>query len=327
MPPRAFWRVCGYDGVPVDLARQAEMFANRVRKNFRSLHPAFERRGVGAFRVYDWDIPEIRALADWYEGHLVVAGYAREQTDAIPGWLTAIASAAADALEVPAKALHLRSRRTRPKAGERYSRLSRTGARLEVREAPLRFLVNLDDLLDTGLFPDHRETRARIRAESAGASFLNLFGYTGTFTCAAASGGARRTVTVDASAAVLRWAEDNLRLNRLSGDHAFVAEDATRFLDRARSRQERFGLCLVDPPTFSTRKDAPAFDVQRDHPALLESTLALLEPGGVLYFSTNHQRFAPRLSGLSAREIREITEETAPRDYRRTPHRCFRMVK
>jgi 23S rRNA (cytosine1962-C5)-methyltransferase len=311
----------------VDLARQAEMFANRVRKNFRGLHPAFERRGVGAFRVYDWDIPEIRALADWYEGHLVVAGYAREQTDAVPEWLPTIARAAAAALEVPDGFLHLRTRRTRPKAGERYSRLSRTGARLEVREAPLRFLVNLDDLLDTGLFPDHRETRARIRAESEGASFLNLFGYTGTFTCAAASGGARRTVTVDASAAVLRWAEDNFRLNGLAGDHAFVAEEARRFLERASSRPERFTLCVVDPPTFSTRKDAPPFDVQRDHPALIESALALLDPGGVLYFSTSHQRFAPRLSALPAREVREITEETAPGDYRRTPHRCFRLVK
>jgi 23S rRNA (cytosine1962-C5)-methyltransferase len=195
-----------------------------------------------------------------------------------------------------------------------------------VREAPLRFLVNLDDLLDTGLFADHRETRARLRTESQGVSFLNLFGYTGTFTCAAASGGARRTVTLDASPSYLRWAEDNLRLNGLVGDHTFVAEDARRFLEQAKSRPDRFGLCVVDPPTFSTRKDAPPFDVQRDHPALIGSALALLDPGGILYFSTNHQRFAPRLSGL-AREVREITGETAPRDYRRTPHRCFRLIK
>jgi len=301
------------------------MFANRVRKNFRNLQPAFERRGIGAFRIYDWDIPEIRALADWYEGHLVVAAYAREQTDAVPEWLPAIARAAAAALEVTEGNFHLRERRTRPKTGERYSRLSRTGSRLEVREAPLRFLVNLDDRLDTGLFPDHRETRARIRAASAGVRFLNLFGYTGTFTCASASGGARRTVTVDASNAYLEWAKDNLRLNGLSGDHAFVVSDARRYLESAKA--ERFDLCLVDPPSFSTRQDAPPFDVQRDHPALLEAALALLEPSGVLYLSTNHQRFTPRLSALPAREIREITEETVPREYRRTPHRCFRLVK
>ena len=71
------------------------MFENRVRKTFRHLHPAFEQRGVSAFRLYDWDIPEIRAIADWYEGHLVVAEYAREQTDQVPGWLETIARAGA----------------------------------------------------------------------------------------------------------------------------------------------------------------------------------------------------------------------------------------
>ncbi|MFL5421158.1 MAG: class I SAM-dependent methyltransferase [Myxococcales bacterium] len=311
----------------MDVARQAEMFANRVRKTFRRLHPGFEQRGVGAFRVYDWDIPEIRAVADWYEGHLVVAEYAREQTDEIPGWLATVSRAAAAVLGISEPNLHLRRRRTRPAEGARYERLAGSGSRLEVREAPLRFLVNLDDHLDTGLFPDHRETRSRIREESGGATFLNLFGYTGTFTCAAARGGARRTVTVDASPAYLRWAEDNLRLNGLEGDHSFVAADARRFLEQARSRAERFSLAVVDPPSFSTRKDAPPFDVQRDHPALLESTLEVISPGGVLYFSTNHQRFEPRLSGLAAKSIAEITRETAPRDYRRVPHRSFQLVK
>ena len=54
------------------------MLANRVRKNFRKLHPRFERENIGAFRLYDRDIPEIRAAVDWYEGHLVIAEYQRE---------------------------------------------------------------------------------------------------------------------------------------------------------------------------------------------------------------------------------------------------------
>jgi 23S rRNA G2069 N7-methylase RlmK/C1962 C5-methylase RlmI len=68
------------------------------------------------------------------------------------------------------------------------------------------------------------------------------------------------------------------------------------------------------------------FDVQRDHRELIERTLEVLAPGGVLYFSTNHQRFEPRLEGLPA-EVREITGETVPEDYRnRTVHRCWRMT-
>ena len=49
--------------------RQAEMLANRVKKRFRHFHKRFSRQGIEVFRLYDWDIPEIRAVVDWYGGH------------------------------------------------------------------------------------------------------------------------------------------------------------------------------------------------------------------------------------------------------------------
>ena len=53
----------------------------------------------------------------------------------------------------------------------------------------------------------------------------------------------------------------------------------------------------------------------------------MLEPGGALWFSTNHQRFEPRLDGLPCKSVREVTDETLPADYRRRAHRSFRIVK
>jgi 23S rRNA (cytosine1962-C5)-methyltransferase len=319
------------------VAEQAEMLANRARKNFRRLRGPLERKGAFAFRVYDWDIPELRMVVDWYEGHLVCAEYSRTQTDAIPGWLESMAGACAGALEVEPEKVHLRKRHTRPAPGgegERYQRLSTAGAQLEVREAPLRFLVNLDDYLDTGLFNDHRETRARVRAEANGARMLNLFCYTGTFTCAAAAGGARETVSVDVSGRYLDWARDNLAVNgflggpdKPSGPHAFVRRDAREYLQEASRNGERFSLIILDPPSFSTRDGAEDLDIQRDHPALIAQTLQILDPGGVLWFSTNHQRFEPHLEGLAATAVREVTDETLPPDYRRKAHRSFRIVK
>jgi 23S rRNA (cytosine1962-C5)-methyltransferase len=296
------------------LDEQARMLANRVRKSFRKLHPRFEQRQIGAFRIYDRDIPEIRAAIDWYEGHLVVAEYAREQTARVP-WLETMARAAAEALEVRWERVHLRRRR----AGESYERLGRKGERIEVRERELRFLVNLDDYLDTGLFADHRETRALVRAEAAGKSFLNLFAYTGTFTCVAAKSGAQ-TTSVDASQTYLDWAGDNLALNGLpAGD--LVRSDVFDFLARAGPR--RWSLCVLDPPSYSDH-GGRVFDVQRDHRALIEKTLAVLERGAVLWFSTNHQRFEPQLEGL---QFGEMTQKTVPEDYRnRAVHRSFRIV-
>src|ERR1700694_92918 len=74
-------------GRAMDLPRQAEMLANRVKKSFKRLRGPMEQQGIGAFRLYDRDIPEIRAVVDWYEGHLVVGEYTRTQTDAVPEWL------------------------------------------------------------------------------------------------------------------------------------------------------------------------------------------------------------------------------------------------
>lgn len=304
------------------LARQAEMINNRVRKTWRHLSARMERQNIGAFRLYDRDIPEIRLVVDWVEGHLVVGEYTRWQTSGTPHLLATLAQAAASAVDVPPDRVHLKQRRTRPDDGERYGRLGEAGARLPVREHDLRFWVNLDDYIDIGLFPDHRRTRARVRAEAEGKAVLNLFGYTGAFTVAAAAGGASATTTVDANGNYLAWAVENLKLNGLMGEqHAVVRADVRTWL-RAQTTQ-RWDVAVLDAPSYSDREGG--LDIQRDQRPLVADALAVLRPGGVLYFATNHQAFEPELDDLAER-WREITGETVPEDYRnRKIHRCFKL--
>ena len=157
---------------------------------------------------------------------------------------------------------------------------------------------------------------------AVGKTVLNLFAYTGAFTCWAAHGGARRTVSVDARPRYVEWTRENLELNRLDGPkHVLHTADVANFLQRDR---ERYDLIVVDPPSRSTRYGRGDFDVVRDHPALLRSLARRLAPGGEMIFSTNHQRFTPRFDGLPFASVEEMTERTVPEDYRnRTAHRCF----
>ncbi len=309
--------------------QQADMLANRVRKRYAHLRKRFARQHIDVFRLYDWDIPEIRAVVDWYAGHLVVAEYTRRQST--PEWLPMMGAAAAEALGVPAGNLHLKERKAGFQEGSRYERLGHTDHKLAVAERDLKFYVNLNDYVDTGLFADHRNTRLMVREAAAGRDFLNLYCYSGSFSCYAARGGARSTVSVDRSDSAMRWTRDNLELNGISpASHELVQSDAFDFLERTRRRKQTFDLAVVDPPSFSkTRSRRGDFDVARDHPMLLQAVRAVMRPGGTIFFSTNHQNFELQADRLTVSEVREITSLTIPEDYvrRQTPiHRCWKMA-
>ena len=303
------------------------MLANRIRKRFRHLSRRFKRQGIDCFRLYDWDIKEVRAVVDWYRGHVVVGEDVRLQTAS--NWLPQMAKAVAQALQIPADRVHVKRRRTNTQEGPRYRWSSSGGKRFEVRERDLRFWVNMDDFLDTGLFSDHRDTRVIIGKLAAGKDFLNLFGYTGSFTCAAAAGKARSTVTVDRSETYLDWACDNLKLNKLWGpQHVLIQSDAGKYLEKMDREKRRFTLAFVDPPSFfQDRSKGVSFDINRDHPDLIQKVLKVMVPGSLLFFSTNHQRFEPQLENLPIQDLTELTLATIPEDYRnKRVHRLWRMT-
>jgi 23S rRNA (cytosine1962-C5)-methyltransferase len=161
---------------------------------------------------------------------------------------------------------------------------------------------------------------------------LNLYCYTASFSCYAAKGGARSTVSVDRSESAIRWARENMALNNIDPvSNILVHAHTFDFLKRARIGKQRFDLAVVDPPSYSTTKTRnDAFDILEDHPRLLAGVIELLRPGAALFFSTNHQDFDPRMDALNVTDIKEITSETIPEDYvskRKTIHRCWRMEK
>lgn len=318
----------GLKGVvtPEKALYHAEMLSNSVKNKYRHLARRFRKARIECFRLYDWDSPEIRIVVDWYAGHLVVAEYERLQTG--PEYLPQMAQAAALALNVPMENVHIKKRHTKVAEGSRYSKLACEGKRMEVREGDLKFLVNLTDFLDTGLFSDHRQTRSIIRKMSEDKDFLNLFAYTGAFTCAAALGNVRSSVSVDRSRTYINWAKDNLKLNGLGSDrHKFVQSDVMKYLARAYKDNQRFDLAFVDPPSFYNDQLAGVnFDINRDHPDLINKVLKIMRPGSDILFSTNHQMFKPRFDNLKVKEIIPLTPKTIPEDYRnRNIHHCWQI--
>jgi 23S rRNA (cytosine1962-C5)-methyltransferase len=315
------------DITPEKMEYHAQILSNRIRTRFRHFSRKYRKQHIDCFRLYDWDIPEVRAVVDWYAGRLVIGEYERTQTGL--EWLPRMASAVAQVLDVVPENVHLRRRRTGKTDEPRYSRLASRGDRFIVQERDLRFWVNMNDFLDTGLFSDHRDTRLLVRDQVMGKRFLNLYAYTGSFTCAAVAGGATSSVSVDRSKTYLDWASDNFVLNNVSGDHhRLMRSDAMVYLESAARQGCRFDVAVVDPPSFfQDEQRGVKFDIQRNHPALLRAVLKVMEPGGLVFFSTNRQYFEPRMDGLIIQGIKELTPKTIPEDYRnKLIHRCWKMI-
>ncbi len=307
---------------------QAEMLASRVKKKFKHLYKRYQKQNLDVFRLYDWDIPEIRAVIDWYAGHLVIAEYTRKQST--KEWLPIMAKAVAQALEVPMHKVHLKERRTGRQDGNRYQRLDEKNEKIKVKERDFTFLVNPSDYLDTGLFSDHRNTREMVRNEAKGKDFLNLFCYTGTFSCYASRGGAKSTTTVDRSETATTWVRENMNLNGIPVEgNNIIKKDTFFFLDMAKRDGMSFDLAVVDPPSFYTNaRNTEHFDISEDHPRLLEKVIDLMRENGVIYFSTNHQNFEPYFDELKIKTATEITHKTIPEDFvskRKKIHRCWRI--
>jgi 23S rRNA (cytosine1962-C5)-methyltransferase len=213
--------------------------------------------------------------------------------------------------------LHLRERPpgtlegVRLQRGHLSSALQDGSERLVVRERGLQFEVDLGLGEPTrpspsfGLFLDQRENRARLAAHARGTRWLNLFAHTGAFTTALLAAGAAEVVSVDLSAAWLRWLEDSIVRNGLDAARSRnVRGDSRRWLERL-PEGECFDGIVLDPPTAAAA-GRRFWSVRRDLEPLVERALARLAPGGCLLVSRNDRAGGRELPGLVARAATRV---------------------
>lgn len=184
---------------------------------------------------------------------------------------------------------------------------------LVIREEGVPLWVRLGDGLSTGLFLDQRRNRRLVRSLARGARVANLFAYTSAFSVFAALGGARSTVSVDASAGVLVRGKENLTLAMPDHDHdahAFVCEDVFAWMRR--QKPGSFDLVVLDPPSYATTKKT-RFVADSDYGDLAARAIRMLAPGGRLLACTNHRkiglpRFRHTLLGAVRAEKRPLAQ-------------------
>lgn len=308
------------------------MFENRLVKMYKHRSKFARRNNISCWRVYDHDIPEYPLCIELYGDKVYVAEYLRRhgmEDDEHEIWLDDCLRVTAQVLNISIEKIFVRQRKKMHHRSQQYERLDEQKEFFTVEEAGLKFLVNLTDYLDTGLFLDHRVTRQMVGEQSHGKRVLNLFCYTGSFSVYAANAGAASVVSVDLSKTYLNWAEDNFAINRFKdkSKYFFVHADVKQYLKTLQPNS--FDLVIIDPPTFSNSKRMKDFlDIQRDHVELLNDVLNATSPNGIIYFSTNFSKFILDKEKINAIEIKDITKQTTPFDFEGKLNRwCFRLVK
>jgi 23S rRNA (cytosine1962-C5)-methyltransferase len=110
-------------------------------------------------------------------------------------------------------------------------------------------LVRPTSFKHTGIFPEQISNWEWIRQLQPKA-VLNLFGYTGGATLAAAQAGAEVT-HVDASKTAVAWARENAKLSGLEERPIrWIIEDVITYLEREIKRGQKYDLIVMDPPAF-----------------------------------------------------------------------------
>jgi 23S rRNA (cytosine1962-C5)-methyltransferase len=182
---------------------------------------------------------------------------------------------------------------------------------LVVQEGNAKFGVALDAGLSCGLFLDQRDNRARIATLCGGRKVLNLFSYTCSFSVYAALASAERVTSVDLSGPALARGRENFTHNGLDPEaHDFVQTDALEWLTRAAKRGEKFGVVILDPPSFSTSGKGKTFRVADGYQVALTRVFAVLESNGRVLAVTNHRKTSP----LAFRKIAHDAARAAGRE-------------
>ncbi len=312
--------------------QKAEMFRNRLAKVYKHKNKIAKRMGIGCYRLYDHDLPEFPFSIEFYEDKLYIAEYLRRhgmEDDAHDAWMEGCMAIITEITGVPTENMFIKMRKRMSHKEEQYEKLAEEKQYFTVLENNLKFLINLHDYLDTGLFLDHRLTREKVKQLAENKRVLNLFCYTGSFSVYAAAGKAASVTSVDLSKTYLGWAEDNFAINLLKDKkkYQFIHADVKQYLKTLQPNS--FDLVVMDPPTFSNSKRMKdILDIQRDHAELINDVLYALTPGGKLFFSTNFTKFIIEKEKINSTQIRDITKATTPFDFEGKLKRwCFEIGK
>ncbi len=172
--------------------------------------------------------------------------------------------------------------------------------RWKIQYRDLSFWVEPTPFRHFGIFPEQAVhwdwIQDQIVRANRPTNILNLFGYTGAASLAAASAGAKVT-HVDASKKSVTWARENQSLSALQDKPIrWIVDDALTFVQREIRRGTRYHGVIIDPPKFGRGPKGEVWKLEEMLPQLLGECRKLLDIDPLFVVVTI---YAVRLSSVS----------------------------
>lgn len=147
----------------------------------------------------------------------------------------------------------------------------------KVKWEDLTFIVRPTNFKHTGLFPEQASNWKYLRENlKPGMKVLNLFGYTGGASVAAASRDAEVT-HLDASKPVVTWTKENLEASGLAEKKVrLIVDDAMAFVAREIRRGNVYDVILMDPPAFGRGPEGEVWQFENNLPELVEACTQII---------------------------------------------------
>lgn len=185
--------------------------------------------------------------------------------------------------------------------GGRYERSSSGGGKWNISSLPerwtigygsLRFIIKPMGFKHTGIFPEQAVNwdwfSALIRSAGRPVSVLNLFGYTGGATLAAALAGAE-VCHVDAARGIVAHGRENAAASGLSdAPIRWIVDDCAKFAARELRRGRKYDAVIMDPPSYGRGPDGEVWRIEENLYPLLSDCVSLLSDNPLFFLINSY---------------------------------------
>jgi len=166
------------------------------------------------------------------------------------------------------------------KNGGHWTENQKMKDRWQMKYRDMTFWVQKTASRHLGVFPEQAIQwdwiREQVHTSHRNLKVLNLFGYTGMASLAAAQAGASVT-HVDASRKVNLWGQENQALSGISDQSIrWLVDDAFKFVKREIRRNSQYDGIILDPPKFGRGPKGEVWEFYKILPDLLDSCRQIL---------------------------------------------------